>query len=54
MYGKKEAIKDVNALILSCEQGISGEWDCSQTGFEDMIATLYDIKKFIKAAKCEQ
>ena len=39
-----EAISDINIVILSCEEGRDGDWDCStdegKEGFDDMIWLL--------------
>ncbi len=46
---KEEQIRLINILIESCNQGISGEWDCTtdegKQGFESMITLLEKLKK---------
>lgn len=44
---KEEVLDDIDALISSCEEGISGEWDCSPDGFEAMITLLERVKKYV-------
>jgi hypothetical protein len=45
----EEQIRLINILIESCEQGISGEWDCTtdegKEGFNDMITLLEKLKE---------
>lgn len=45
----EEKIRLIDILIESCNQGISGEWDCStdegKQGFEDMITLLERLKE---------
>jgi len=46
---KDEYNKIIDILIESCEQGISGEWDCTtdegKEGFESMITLLEKLKE---------
>lgn len=45
----EEQIKLIDILIESCNQGISGEWDCTtdegKEGFESMITLLEKLKE---------
>lgn len=45
----EEQIRLINILIESCNQGISGEWDCTtdegKEGFNDMITLLEKLKE---------
>lgn len=49
---KKEAISLLKTVIQSCEEGQSGEWDCStdegKEGFGAMIDQLEETIKLIK------
>lgn len=37
----------INCLIASCNEGISGTWDASPSGFEAMIIQLEQLKKLL-------
>lgn len=45
----EEQIRLIDILIESCNQGISGEWDCTtdegKQGFLDMITLLERLKE---------
>ena len=49
---KAECLESLKTLEKSCEEGISGEWDCStdegKKGFDAMIEEIQAVRKFIK------
>lgn len=49
---KEEALKLLDTVIVSCEEGQDGSWDTTtdegKEGFGDMIALLEKVKEFIE------
>lgn len=50
-----EAETELNILIQSCQEGLSGDWETEtaegREGFQDMIKGLEKIKKLLKGLK---
>jgi hypothetical protein len=51
---KRIVLADVDTLILSCREALSGQWDISGQegleGFEVMITLLKRVKDYVKIA----
>lgn len=49
---KEEALHNIDTLLLSCEEGREGTWDCSTTegreAFDDMTTLLERVKSYIQ------
>lgn len=48
---RKKIAELLGELIASCEEGISGDWEPNEEGFEAMIESLEEIKKLIGGAE---
>lgn len=52
MQKKKEVIKDLNSVIVSCQEAINGTWDTEsdegKEGFDAMIYLLEKVRDHVK------
>ncbi|CAK0779631.1 hypothetical protein CCP2SC5_920021 [Azospirillaceae bacterium] len=48
---KHEILKDLQAVIDSCNEGLSHDWEGSAEGFQAMLELLDNVKKFIEEVK---
>jgi len=55
---KAEALKTLETIIESCQEGKSGEWDCStdegKGGFDDMALALIEVAGYLRQAKVQK